>query len=177
MDALKNYQFPKNKGLFMSFSDGDEYKLRVLTTDPMVTTKEFTGADGAINLSTRFAFVVYNFTLEKAQILNAGATITKAIQKIHQDKDYGADIQKVDIKITATGNQLSREYTVNVLPKTETLTKEQIAECRAINLDDKIEDGQRMSFYNPEEETKEPKKDVIIEDIDDNPIDLNEIPF
>ncbi len=187
VDALSTFQFPKTKGLFTTFEDGDEFKLRVLTTDPVVSTKEFAAADGTVNLSTKFGFIVYNFTLEKAQILNAGATITKEIQRIHQDPDFGGNIKKVDIKIVATGNKLTRKYTINVLPNTQQLTNEQIKECQSINLDEKIEGGQRMSFYNPEEKSgydqaKEvranlEKADIVIEDIPDDPIDLNDIPF
>lgn len=185
-DALKNFNFPKNKGLFTTFEDGDEFKLRVLTTDPVVSTKEFTAPDGTINIATKFAFIVYNFTLEKAQILNAGATITKEIQRIHQDEDFGANIKKVDIKITATGNKLTRKYTVNVLPNTQTLTMEQIKECQAIDLEDKIDGGQRMSLYNPEEykekivevEPKQPgEDDVVVTDVPEGEIDLSDIPF
>ena len=178
-DALKTFNFPKNQGLFVSFEDGDEYKLRVLTTDPVVTTREFTAQDGSVNLSTKFAFIVWNYTLNKAQILNAGAIITREIQRIHQDEDFGANIKSVDIKITATGNKLTRRYTVQVLPKAETLTNDQIKECQAIDLDEKVKDGQRMSFYKPEEE-----KIVQIDDVEpkdttdyDKPIDLNDIPF
>lgn len=182
-DPLKNFQFPKNKGLFTTFEDGDEFKLRVLTTDPVVSTKEFTAANGDVNIATKFAFIVYNFTMGKAQILNAGATITKEIQRIHQDEDFGANIKTVDIKVTATGSQLNRKYTVNVLPKAETLTNEQINECKAIDLDGKIEGGQRMSFYKPDDAVdqspaKVDKEDEpVIEDISDDPINLDDIPF
>lgn len=181
-DALKNFQFPKNNGLFVTFEDGDEFKLRVLTTDPVVTTKEFNNG-GEISLSTKFAFVVYNFTLQKAQILNAGATITRNIQKIHQDEDFGADIRKIDIKIAATGSKLTRKYEVQVLPKTELLTPAQIKECAAINLDEKLADGQRMSFYDPSKyEAKKAMgdtfgKDEVHEVNEDEPINLDDIPF
>lgn len=180
-DALSSFSFPKNKGLFTAFEDGDEFKLRVLTTDPVVSTKEFDNADG-VSISTKFGFIVYNFTLEKAQILNAGATITKEIQRIHQDPDFGGNIKNVDIKIKATGNKLTRKYSVQVLPKAENLTGEQVKECQAINLEEKIEGGQRMSLYNPEDYVKKPLEpseqvdDVVIEDIPDK-IDLDSIPF
>lgn len=181
-DSLRGFQFPRTKGLYVSFDDGDEYKLRVLTTDPVVTQKEFEGENGEINLTTKFAFVVWNWTLEKAQILNAGATITREIQRIHQDEDFGANIKKVDIKISATGSKLSRRYAVNVLPASQTLTNEQIKQCQEIDLDAKIVDGQRMSFYNPAaaavnkvDEVVQP--DEVVADIPEEPIDLSDIPF
>jgi hypothetical protein len=180
-DALKEFKFPKGKGLFVTFEDGDEFKLRVLTTDPVVSTKEFVGADGEINLSTKFGFIVYNFTLGRAQILNAGATITKEIQRLHQDEEWGANIKNMDIKISAAGQGLKRKYTVTPLPKPEQLTAEQINECKAVDLDGKIENGQRMSFYKPDEEKViqvEDKLDEVAE-VDDGsePISLDDIPF
>ena len=171
-DALKSYKFPKKEGLFTTFDDGDEYKLRVLTTDPVVTSKDFTDpTTGDINISTRYAFVVYNFTLDKPQILNAGVTITRAIQELHQDEDYGADIRKIDIKIKATGNKLTRKYSVQVLPKAATLTPDQIKAAAAIDLEEKVENGQRMSFYKPEDAL--PSKDVD-EDLDDDSLEPDE---
>lgn len=187
-NPLATFEFPKGKGLFCTFEDGDEFKVRVLTTDPVVTTKEFEGADGEINISTKFAFVIYNWTLGKAQILNAGATITKAIQKLHQDEDWGANIKNMDIKIIATGQGMKRKYTITPVQKAEIMTAEIVKECQAINLDDKIEGGQRMSFYNPNEKSgyeaaKEVRDnlnkvgvDTVAED-EGEPIDLSDIPF
>lgn len=182
-DALSKFEFPKGKGLFVTFSDGDEYKVRVLTTDPVVSTSEYENAKtGEVTVSTKFAFIVYNFTLSRAQILNAGATITKEIQRLHQDEEWGANIKKMDIKISAEGEQLGRKYTITPVPKPETLTMDQIKECRAINLEEKIENGQRMSLYDPNQvpttTVEEPVKDKVVEDEDEEePINLDDIPF
>jgi hypothetical protein len=192
-DSLATFEFPKSKGLFLSFANGDEIKVRVLTTDPVVSTQEFEGDNGAVSLSTKFAFIVYNWTDKKAQIMNVGTTIAKEIQRIHQDKDFGANIRNVDIKISARGEKLQRTYSVNVLPKAEELTNEQIKEAQEIDLE-KIVKGSRMSLYNPDnyksqntgyesakaiaEKMKNPEDDVVIDpDDDDAPIDLNDIPF
>lgn len=180
-DALKTYKFPKTNSLFVNFEDGDEYKLRVLTTDPVVTTREFEGDNGETNISTKFAFIVYNFTLGRAQILNAGATITKEIQRLHQDEDFGANIKNIDIKISATGTKLTRKYSVQVLPKTEKLTQEQVKECAAIKLDEIVK-GDRMSFYKPPEEKtvqvepEEPEPEITDKEVEE-PINLDDIPF
>lgn len=186
-DALKNFDFPKSKGLFTSFDAGDEFRVRVLTTDPVVSTKEFTAANGEINLSTKFAFIIWNFSLEKAQILNAGVTIAKEIQRLHQSEDWGANIQKMDLMIKAEGSQLLRKYIVTPLPKAETLTNAQIKACQAIDLDDKIENGERMSFYKPADAVDQTPsnehtpgvadQEPPIDDIGDEPINLDDIPF
>jgi len=194
-DALSKFDFSKvtKPGLFIKFEAGKPLTLRILTVDPMVTTVTFEDEKtGEENLQTKFAFIVYNFTDSKAQILSATPNMAKKIGELHTDPDFGEDIRKIDIKISPTGEKLSRKYDIQVLPKTNELTNEQIKECVAIKLEDKVSDGQRMSFYKPEEKviqvddeekhtpgvadaTKE--DEVVIEDIGDEPINLDDIPF
>ncbi|HWT40039.1 MAG TPA: hypothetical protein VN081_02090, partial [Dongiaceae bacterium] len=124
-DPLSNYNFGSgSSGLYVS-----EFpvKLRVLTTDPVVHMEEKYG-------STKFAFIVWNHDLGKAQILDRGSSIAKAIQELHNDEDYGADIQKIDIKITSTGEGKETRYAVTPLPKSIELTKDQIKEAADIDL-------------------------------------------
>lgn len=183
-DALKQFDWSgyAGNGLFLRFVAGKPVTLRVLTVDPIVTTKEFTNADGEINLATQFSFIVYNFTDEKAQVLSASPSVARKIGEIHGDDDFGGDIKKVDLKITPTGEKLQRKYDIQVLPKTNLLTTEQIRECAAIKLDEAVKDGTRMSLYKPQEANQspdEPKEDEEpqIEDIGDDPINLDDIPF
>jgi|SRR3990167_907583 len=184
-DALANFKF-KTDGLFLRLSaDTSPRKVRILTTDPMVSADKWA--------NTRFAFIVWDYDEKKARILNATPGVAKQIQAIHQDEDFGADIRKVDVKITTTGSDLETRHTLVALPKSLTLTNQQVQECAAISLEEKIENGQRMSFYRPsetgmeskavtanedeEDEIAEEDKDEVIEDIGDEPINLNNIPF
>ena len=185
-DALRGFDFSSfgGGGLFLKFQAGKPVTLRVLTTDPIVTTKEFEGSDGEVNLSTQFSFIVYNFTDSKAQILSASPGVARKIGELHVDEDFGADIRKIDIKISPTGEKLTRKYDIQVLPKTNTLTTEQIKECAAIKLDEAVKDGDRMSLYDPEKVKAEPKAvpanggdDEEVEVDTDEPIDLSDIPF
>lgn len=180
-DALASFDFNKvvKQGLFLKWEAGKAVTLRVLTTDPVVNTNEFTDKDGEVVLTTKFNFVVYNYTDERAQILSATPNMARKIGEIHTDPDFGGNIQKVDLKITPTGEKLQRKYDIQVLPKARTLTTEQIKECATINLDDKIENGTRMSIYEPEVINKE--SEVMPDEVHpvdpDEPIDLNDIPF
>lgn len=182
-DALKTFDWSgfSGGGLFLKFQAGKPVTLRVLTVDPVVTTKEFTNKDGEINLSTQFSFIVYNFTDEKGQILSASPSVARKIGELHADTDFGADIRKIDIKITPTGEKLQRKYDIQVLPNPNQLTNEQIKECAAIKLDEAVKDGTRMSLYDPErvveKKPSEEEQDVVIEDIGDEPINLDDIPF
>ena len=164
-------------GLFTSLTDGSPVKLRVLTIDPMVSKDKWGG--------TKFAFIVWNYTEDKAQILNKGISIAKEIRRLHLDEDYGANIQKMGVKITTTGQLKETKYSVDPLPNVDELTKEQVAEAKKIRLEDAIKLGQRYSKINSVDELESPEEviteveetqDVVIDD-DDEDVDLSDIPF
>ena len=185
-DSLGKFDFSKftGGGLYVKFEAGKPLTLRVLTTDPIVSTKEFTDPKTEeVTLSTKFSFIVYNWTDEKAQILSASPGVAKKISELHVDDDFGANIRNIDIKITPTGEQLRRKYDIQVLPKTQKLTSDQIKEAQGIDLDEKVE-GDRMSIYDPEERAASAEvasaskdEDTEIEDINDEPINMDDIPF
>lgn len=199
-DSLRNFDFNEvsegGGGLFLKFEAGKPVKLRVLTTDPIMNIDNKYG-------STRFGFVVYNFTESKAQIMNCSPSIARRISELHGDPDFGGNIRNVDIKITPTGEKLERRYNIDVLPKTETLTNEQIKEAAKIDLEGVIASSagfsKRLGMYNRDEYNKKreefnPDRDgdkanvslydeedagVSIEDLtkDGEPINIDDIPF
>lgn len=174
-DALKDFKFRNEGGgdLFVTIKEGAPQKLRVLTLDPLVHVDKFG--------NTRFAFVVWNYTQDKAQILDKGKSIAQPLSDLHADEDY-EDLNKVDVKISATGEGMETRYSINVLPRTETLTTAQNKECAAIKLDEIIKNGTRMSEINAgkpmprAEDSKEPEE-IVIEDMGGEPMDLENIPF
>lgn len=186
-DALSEFKFKESGGLFLTISKGDSVKIRVLTTDPLVTLNKKYG-------NTIFNFIVWNWDEGKAQVLSKGASIARPIQRIHTDEDYGADIQKVDLKLVATSTgpeDKDVEYSVNPLPKAENLTKEQLEEAKQIDLEKAVGgNGTRMSELNKgadltpdvndqdgvDDRRDDSGKDEVVLD-DDEPADLSEIPF
>lgn len=179
-DPLADFNFSSSDGLFVSFKSGEPVKLRVLTKDPLVSIDKFG--------NTRFAFVVWNYNLGKAQILNRGASIAKELQALHLDEDFGANIQKIDVKITATGEGKETRYSVQGLQNSANLKSDALEEAKQIDLPAVIKNGIRMSELNkgeklPEVETESEKTVVtdaepVIEDInDDEEINLDDIPF
>src|SRR5882724_9102608 len=150
-DSLNADSFNRvvGSGIILKFQADVPVTLRILTTDPVVSETEFTDKEtGEINLSTRFAFIVYNFTEGKAQILQASPNMARWIGTKHNDQDWGANIRKVDIKITPTGEGLKRRYDLEVLPKARILTQTMIDEARNIDLDHQVKDSRgRMSEY------------------------------
>jgi hypothetical protein len=212
-DALSSFDFNKfgGSGLFVKFRADIPLTLRILTTDPVISETEFTDKKtGEVNISTRFAFIVYNFTEERAQILQASPAMARKIGELHVDPDFGANIRKIDIKITPTGEGLERRYDIQVLPNARTLTAAQVAEAQEIDLDDKVKDSKgRMSRWDQtgstpaaaaagsgydkakaaasklkkddapaEDDAPAPgTEDIVIEDIGDEPINLDDMPF
>lgn len=206
-DALSKFDFSKvtGGGMFVKFEPGRSLVLRVLTVDPVVKNESYEDKrTGETVLSTKFNFVVYNWTDEKAQIWSATANTAKQIGALHKDEDFGADIRKIDVKITAPEKGQIKAYDIQVLPTAKALLNDQIKECAAIKLEEKVEGGQRMSFYDPAkvkrteagralqaeyEDTETSgydKAKAVAEDIkngasaafdDEEDVDLNSIPF
>lgn len=204
-DSLSNFDFSKvtKPGKFLKFEAGKAVTLRILTKDPVMQESTFEG-DGEVNISTKFCFVVYNFTDSIAQILSAGPGMAKTLQRVAVDEDFGANLQKCDIKITPEGEKLKRVYDINVVRHSgneKQLTMAMIDEAKAINLDTDIKDNRgRLSLWEPQvskpasnyepanvprteagrkvqAEYEDDIPDVVVEDISDEEIDLSDIPF
>ena len=200
-DALSTFDFSKvtGGGLFVKFTPGESLTLRVLTTDPIVANESY--EDKRTNetiVGTKFSFIVYNWTEGRAQIWKATPNTAKRLGELHIDPDFGANIRKVDIKVTAPEKGEIKAYEIQVLPTAKTLTNEMITEAQAIKLEEKVE-GDRMSLYEPtassgyeqakaarealqgpdeiDEETEAQIDDKVIDDIGDGPINLDDIPF
>jgi hypothetical protein len=180
MDPLAQAEVPQSVGLFVKLEDGKPIKIRVLTTDPLVNMDKYG--------NTRYSFIVWNFTVDKAQILQKGVSIFKRIKELHTDEDYGANIKNIDLKLTATGTGKETRYTIDVLPKATKLSNEQIKEAMAIDLEAKIDNGIRLSEVN--KGAAIPGSNLMDEiDLNDRfsddaegkgveeEIDLNDIPF
>lgn len=202
-DSLSGFDFTKitKPGKFVKFEAGKPQTFRILTKDPVIQEKEFPGKNGdAMNVSTKFCFIVWNFTSEKAQILAATPKMAQTFQRIAKDEDFGANLQKCDIKISPEGEMLERVYDINVIRHSgneKDLTAEMVDEARAINLDEDVQDNKgRLSTWepmasqstsgyekaraaakklNPSDDV--PGNDVVIEDIGGEPINLDDIPF
>lgn len=191
-DALKDFdmdQFQK-PSVFLKFEPGKAVVVRVLTTDPVLYNTSF--EDKKKNetvVTTKFAWIVYNFTKQMAQVMQTTPNLAKKLQELHVDPDFGANLKEIDLKITPPAAGIIAAYDVQVLPKPQEMTNEQVKECLKIKLDELFEDkgGMRMTSYDP----KKFKPAVATEDTDDSepepempegledgePIDLNDIPF
>lgn len=191
-DSLSDFDFNKvsKPGKFLRFEAGKPVTVRILTKDPVVQERTFEG-DGDINISTKFCFIVWNFTDEKAQILSAGAKMARTFQSVGKDPDFGANLQKCDIKISPEGDGKKRTYDTNVLRHSgseKELTQAMVNEARTIDLDKDVSDSRgRLSIWEPptkaaapiknEENDIPPMASEGADDLDDEPINIDDIPF
>lgn len=174
-DALRSLTFGDGgSDTFIKFEAGKALKLRVFTTNPVVSIDNYG--------NTRFSFVVWDWEAGKAKILSKGASIARPLSELHNDEDYGADITKVDIKIIPSGDGMERRYNIQVLPKANNLSSASTEELQ--KLEDKLEtiikNGVRADRYN---EGERPEAEKQLDEIanfpgdEDAPLDLNNIPF
>ena len=186
-DALGSFDFDKlgGSGLFLKFQADKSVTVRFLTVDPVVRQQEFPNKEtGGVDISTKFAFIIYNLTDDMAQIAELSGGLMKRIGALHKDPDFGGDLRKMDIKITPSGEGKERRYDAQVLRHSgnETkLTAEQIKAAAAINLEEKVQGGYRLSKWD--EMQKKKNADPTPADLpeafqqDNAPINLDDIPF
>lgn len=195
-DSLSDFDFNKvsKPGKFLKFEAGKPVTVRILTKDPVVQERTFEGSDGP-SLRTTFCFIVWNFTDDRAQILSAGPSMAKTFQSIGKDEDFGANLQHCDIKISPEGEKLKRTYDINVLRHSgneKPLTSRMVEEAKQLDLDNDIQDNRgrlsrwtgpangKNSVVAPQEgidDIPPEERDIVIEDIGDEPINLDDIPF
>lgn len=184
-DSFSNFDMGKvsKAGKFLKFEAGKPVVIRILTKDPVVQEREYTDKKtGEISLNTKFCFVVWNFTESKAQIMTVGPGISKTLQKTAKDPDFGADLQKCDIKISPEGEMLDRVYDIQILRHSGSeydITGEMVREAQQIDLDKDIQEskGRLSKWEGPAEQTAPPtpttktqKDDIVIDEIPDGPV-------
>lgn len=101
------------QGKYFKLKDGEEARIRICSdsSEALIYEKEFE-RDGKIDLSTRFAYVVWNYDAGLAQIWSevSGSTYDK-IKKLIMNKDYG-DVTKYDVTVSREGEQLQTKYDI-----------------------------------------------------------------
>ena len=136
IDALASWKDVKSSGLYLKLKSDEPVVIRVMTLDPIVSKDKWG--------NTKYSFVVYNWTEGRAQILQKPKSVLSEFTKIHTDDDYPS-INKVDIKLSSTGEMLETRYSVMPLPKARELTNDLVRECQKIDLAEIIPEGIRLS--------------------------------
>jgi len=152
-------------GLFLKINDGETVRLRILDL-PVAFDSEYDG-----KVSKKWAWPVYNHDEGETQILQGGSTIYNGINALIQDDEWGDPVE-YDIKIGRTGTGTDTKYAVNGARKSEDVP-EDVDVPEVVNIIAKS-----PSATNVRKLGEAPvQKDVVLDDIDDEPVDLSEIPF
>jgi len=195
-DALSKFDFSKviKTGSYLKFVPGEPVTMRILTTDPIIFSASFEDKrTGEEIVTTKFAWIIYNFTGEVAQVMETTPNLAKKIGELHKDPDFGEDIKKLTIKVTPPAPGEIKAYDLQVLPSPRQLTQEQVDECRSLDLDKlyKEKGGNRISLFPGDKADQieassghDKAKSIAdelrpdeVEDIGDEPINLDDIPF
>lgn len=169
---------PKGGGNFFGLDDGESARIRI-QSEPYAYQDTFKQQDGTSKVSTRFAWLIYNFDLKAAQVLKQSGTFYSSLAALTKDPDFGKDPTKHDVRVTRTGTGTSTTYAIN-LTKTDNELTPDILEAVA-NLD--IVKDSNESLIIPVAEyrangnrfnaTTTPSGDVIVRDLDDEKVNVD----
>lgn len=153
-------------GLFLKLESGQTVRLRFLGL-PVVFDSEYQG-----KTSTKYAWLVYNHDESKTQIYQAGSTIYNGLNDLIQDSDWG-DPKDYDVKVTRTGTGKETKYAIVASPKSLPLP-ETMEDVDILSIMKKSPYNENVHLLG---QMFTPAEEVVIEDIEDKPIDLSTIPF
>lgn len=203
IDKIRGFQPKGEGGAFLKLADGEEVKIRIASL-PVIFENEFRMGE-EINLSTRFGFIVWNHDLGRAQIwVTNAATYGQQISPLLEDDEYG-DWREYDVKLKRTGEKAQTRYHLRPGVKRYELEEEQKTACDNIDIVAYIKKSDSASkvmwlaeYRELEEQGKsgsglekaraqaskiknkvqdETEEDTVIEDIGDEPVNLDDIPF
>lgn len=178
-------------GLFLKLQDGQTVKVRLMS-DTVYFDNEYKG-----NLSSRLAWVIWNYEENKAQIWATNGATYNSIKDLVLDDEYG-DPSQYDIKITRTGVEQQTRYSVRPGTKREALPEEWAKQCEALNpieIIDKSPNASHVMWLEEHREEKEQPEtpqsgyekaqaaaaklrgDEQDDELGDEPINLDDIPF
>lgn len=174
-------------GKYFKPEDGKTYNL-VIASEPVIFDNVYDGPKG-MQISTKYAWVVYNRTDGLAQVWQLPPTGYKSVADIAKNPKWGDPTNgKYDIDYKRTGTGTDTKHSVIPVPSDGKLTDEEKAEVDKIDLIESIEAGkgaERVQWLKDalsgrparEKGTVKQQDDVVIEDIGDEPINLDDIPF
>lgn len=191
-NIYKEHQPTGGSGSYLRFEDSKTVRVRIVS-EPAIFDSIYTSPGGATSKSTKYAWLVFNVDDGEVQIMQLPKTGYLNVAAIAADDDYGDPAEnKYDLKITRTGQKQQTKYNVVPVSAKAELSEEDEAAIADIDLVERLDASPNtdcvclVSDYvdgnRPEPSDNKPtptarKKDVVIEDIDDEPINLDDIPL
>lgn len=108
-------------GLFVKLEDGDQAQLRI-ASEPLIFNKKF-DRGGEVSITTRYAWVVWNYQESKAQVFEQGVRFFRAIHNLATTDAWG-DPTSYDIQVKREGTGTDTQYHVSPLPNKAALSAE-----------------------------------------------------
>lgn len=130
-NVYAQYTPPSTGGLFHKFEDKVQYTFRLLS-DPVVFESIYVDKEDPskeTQVSTKYAWFVWNIDEKKLQILQLPVTPYKQIAAIAVDPDYGNPLT-YNLKFTRTGKSRDTVYSIIASPR-KSVTAEEYPEAIA----------------------------------------------
>lgn len=182
-------------GKYLKWEAGKPVRVRI-ATEPVVSESVYNEGKANENISTKYSWGVYNFDAGVAQVMSLPPGATGQIWDICSNPDWGDPLETpFNLTIKPTGEGLERKYSIIPSPSKQDLTPEMQKEVDDLDVLEAVAAGQgvqRAMWYRdavsgntdnavvPGDRPAKPSgtpKDVVIEDIPDEPINLDDIPF
>lgn len=172
-----------NSGKYFKPVSGTAYSLKVCS-EPVIFQNVFEDPVKGPQVSTKYAWIVYNQTDGLPQIFQLPPTGFLALKAIAQNPKWGDPTNgKYDISYTKTGEKKDTKHTLMPEPADGPLTPEQVAEAGEIDLVESIAAGKGaqsvmwLSEYENGAAKTAPRPRDHVTEVTDEPINLDDIPF
>lgn len=185
-NIYKEHQPSGGGGSYLKFEDGKTVRVRIVS-EPVIFESIY--EKGVVRqVSTKYAWLIFNLDEQEVQIMQLPKTGFRNLAAIAADDDYGDPAEnEYDLKITRTGQKQQTKYNIVPVAAKYSLTEEDQEAVADIDLVERLEaspNNERVAWLKDEVDGKRPKEaapkskdDVVIEDIDDEPINLDDIPL
>jgi hypothetical protein len=198
MSIYDTHKPESSSGPYLKLEDGQTVTVRIVS-EPVIYQAE--SQDG--KLSTRYGWIVWNQDEQKAQVLQQSATFFRNLAVLAKNKSWGDPTNNYDIDITREGTGLDTRYSITPSPNRQDLIGEAaiaINELDIIDMLSKSQFNQNVMWLSEFDHPQQPQRiegtrpaprpaaevddntppqntDTVIEDIGDEPINLDDIPF
>lgn len=174
MDVKNVYSSNKpvsSDGLFLKIQPDTKVRLRILGIPAVYESRYEDQKTGEVKISTKYAWPVYNHDDGKTQVFQGGAQVYNGLLALIEDDDWG-DPSTYDVTVGRTGSGTDTKYSVVGSPKSKDVP-EDIETPDVVAIQSKSPNNSKVRLLGEEAKAQ----DVVLEDIDDKPIDLDDIPF
>lgn len=174
----------QGNGVYFKPEDKKNYELRIVS-DPVIFDNVFEQGDKT-SIQTKYAWKVWNFTDGQVQVFQLPGRGYKAIDDIATNPKFGDPLSgKWDFDYKRTGTGTDTVHSIMPTPVGDALTEEQQAEIDKLDLVALVSAGkgaQRVQLLEDvikagDKRAESTEDDVVIEDMGDEPINLDDIPF